>query len=176
MSAEEPEEQRIGRLVVRAASRDGASDYRHPARVPVLELRCEAGGRGPIRSGAAVALAAVLATVLLAFAVVVRSWPAVGAVSVAVGALGWLVLAGRSGRLAAIVRLTKDELRVIAPGRAARVPLSDVESVALGQDRDALRTLFARVKGAGRVLLLDGLTPEEAALALERLGELVARR
>lgn len=176
MSSALPEEETVGRLVVRAASRDGESDYRHPARVPVLELRCQPSRGGPIRSGVAVALASVLATALLAFAIIVRSWPAVGAVSVAVGALAWLVLASRGGRPATIVRLTDDELSVIAPGRGARVLLADVESVALGEDHDALRTLFARMRGAGRVLLLDGLTPEEADLALERLGDHVARR
>lgn len=173
--AEDAVERKVGRLVIRTATQGDRAGYRHAADAPVLELRCQPTATGPVRSGTAVALAAVLAAGLLVFAIIVRSGPAIGAVSVAIGALGWLVLASRRGRAAAIVRIGADELCVIAPDRKLRAPIADVESVALGNDQDALRTVWARVKGEGRVLLLDGLTTDEADVALERIDAALRR-
>lgn len=166
----ETHEHRVGRIVVvRAAPADVPAGDRRSADEPALEVRCLPEGEPRVRSKTAVALSAVLAAGLLAFAIIVRSWPAIGAVSVAIAALGWLVFVSRSAPLGGIVRVVGDELRVIAPGRSLKIRTADVEAVALGEDRDALRTVWARVKGEGRVLLFEGLTPEEAGAALEQL-------
>lgn len=166
MSAAETQEHRVGRIVVRAA---GAELPAGSADAPVLELRCLPGATR-VRSWPAVVLSGVLTACLLAFAIVVRAWPAIGAVSVAIAALGWLVLASRSGQPGATVRVVGDELCVIAARRTLKVRTADVEAVALGEDRDALRTVWARVKGEGRVLLFEGLTAEEADAALRQIS------
>lgn len=172
------EEHRVGQLLVR--TRAVEHDYRDaaiPAEVEILRHALPSLTVRRVRSAAQVAMviSLLLGIALIVFAAIVRSMPAIGSVSVAVIALAILFGRGlfpRSERGVA-VRVAGDELRVLADG--TRVRIDRVEDLRTGEDGD-LRTLFAVVRERGRVLLLDGLSPDEAALAERHLRAILERR
>ncbi len=170
-------EERIGTLLVKSAEGTDELTYREPAVMPRVEI-VRAGDQvstGSFRSPYVTLLASLLAFGLLSFAIIVRSGPAIGAISVAVGALAWLVLRGGKRIVTGTrVGIADGELRVVSPEQRLKVPLDEVEGIGIGEDEPFV-TLFARLRGRGRVLLMDGLTREEAEAVVARLGDALGR-
>ena len=88
-------------------------------------------------------------------------------------ALGWLVVRsrGETRRPRRAVRVDDDRLTVTGPGEPIRVSRGDVEAVGAGRDEAGGRTLWARIRGRGRTLLLGQLTDPEAEAAVSALRE-----
>ena len=119
-----------------------------------------------------VMLIGILSTLLLTFAVVVRVWPAVGTVSVAVGALAFLVFKRAKPAPPQRVCLAPEELMASGLERH-RAPIADVRGVGAGAGSASSRTLWVELEGVGRVLLLDGLSTGEASAARDALERAV---
>lgn len=168
-------DRRVGDLLIRATSLE-SDDV--PYRSQVGSLRIErpkaaaASFEGP---GLVTILIALLSAVLLAFALIVRSWPAVGAVSLTIAALGWLVLRGRDERGTRWVELGAGKLSAGGEGEPVELALDEVSDVGIGVD-GAYRSLFVLVEGAGRVALLYGLKDAEAEAAQRSLREVLDAR
>jgi hypothetical protein len=177
-SAAEIHEEHIGNLLVRSALPMGdEASYRDPALSPQIEImRSETEvERGNFRSPLVGALGVLLSAGVIAF-VSVRSWPAVGVVGAALIGLGWLVLLG-SRRTVERTRVWVEDgqLRVVGSEGPLAFGAEDVEGFGVGEEKP-LATLFVRSKREGRVLLLVGLTADEAETAASRLAEALGRR
>ncbi len=158
-------EERVGNLLVRRAAEVDLEIVRSDGQI--------AGGS--FRSPLVTALTGLLAFGLLTFAVIVRSAPAIGSISVAVMALGWLVFfGGRRTVERTRVALAQGRLSVEGTEEPLDVPADEIEGLGIGQNLPT-STVFAYVKDRGRVLLLDGLSPEEAESAAARLSSALGR-
>ncbi len=164
-------EERVGRLAVFSRAHEHGSSYRDAALAPILELKL-AAAKAPNRPRVRLVglLILVLSIILLIFALVTRSGPAIGTVSIALAAMAWLVLAGRRMR-SSTLRIQNGELALLDHTAGYRLPLLQIESAGVGQDTEGLATLFVRVRDRGRVLVFDGLSTEEAELAARCLRE-----
>lgn len=169
-------ETRVGTLILRhAPPPEGDAPYRRRPDGPLEIERTRSEVPRP-RPGVISALVAVLGLGLLVFAAYVRSGPAIGAVSFALVALAWLVLRSRVAvdRVERI-RLAGEQLHVESGDEPMTVAVSDVARVDLGLDTASLRTVWAAVAGRGRVMLLDGLTEEEANAMIDALRDRLDR-
>jgi hypothetical protein len=171
------EEERIGRVVVRTASRHGKQDYREPALLPVLEIE---RGALPMRLSRAQLVATLIAlfiTIAIAiFGIYSRERAILGASPIPLVALviGAIIHVRETRR--ALVRVGRRELAASALGPSRRILLDRIEGLGSGIDQkqatlEQRRTLWIRVRDEGRLPLLDALTEEEAALASRRLRE-----
>lgn len=164
MNDESTGEERLGRLSIRAPARDEAAGSAW------IELRRDSldAPAGAFRSRLAWMALMGIAVAMIGFSARVGSFPGLG-----IGVFLVLLLAGiaivRGRRPPTIVRVEDGRLRVTRRRVELDVELSSVERVGVGRDMSPLHTLWATVQTGGRVLLLDGLTAEEAELALSRL-------
>lgn len=176
-SAAKVVEERIGSLLVRSATRAGEdASYRDPALAARVEITRDEGSapRGNFRAPLGASLGLLLTAALAAF-LRVHSWPAVGVAATALSALAWLWFSGpRRTVERARVWVADGELHATGAEGPARFRADDVEGFGIGEEKP-LSTLFARVSGQGRVLLLDGLTREEAEAAASRLTDALER-
>ncbi|HJL14597.1 MAG TPA: hypothetical protein RMH99_03005 [Sandaracinaceae bacterium LLY-WYZ-13_1] len=168
------DERSVGAVTVRhLAPAEGDDAYRSRLRGGPLEIEHtveEAIVRAP---GPVTGLIAVLALLLLVFAIWVRSIPAIGAVGMALFALGWLFFFSRTRprRRRRVVRLDDDALSTAGMDEPFRAPVARVEGVGVGRDAASMKTLWVRVSGRGRVLLLAGLDGVEASAAADAMRE-----
>jgi hypothetical protein len=88
-------------------------------------------------------------------------------------ALGLVVaLAYRRGRLARVA-IRGGAVAVSRPWRREQIPLERIEGLGVGLDAP-YSTVWVTVRERGRVLLLDGLTKDEADLVSRRLRDVIA--
>jgi hypothetical protein len=167
-------EDRVGRLSVSSRAPDAPQDYRTRS-MPVMELT--RGSKSLSRHPrTAIALVALLGVGLLVFAILVHDGPAIGAVSVGLAAMLWLVVGSSRRWTEERIRVELDDDALHVTGKEKlRIPIADIQEVGIGVDTPPLHTLFVHARNAGRMLLLDGLTREEADLAERWLREIVAR-
>jgi hypothetical protein len=160
--------ERAGRLVVRTGTREHAADSRRSA----LEIE-----RGPLPFTLTPAriTVIVIATTLSVGTFVVMTiahatpLPCVGPLALLAG---WALLAFWRGRRV-LLQLGEGAITVSGPWSSERVAVDDVEELGVGDDAP-YAALWIRVRGRGRVLLLDGLTREEADLASRKLCAVIA--
>lgn len=164
----------VGRVVVRrAAEADGAE----PGPPDVLEqsLEIERTTLPLVFTRAqtvAIAISLFLTTAFLVLTIVATASPRgiwIAPILVIAGSafVGYL----RSRR--SVVRVDANGLTASRPGMREHVALQDIEGLGVGREHP-YRTLWVRVRGRGRVLMLDGLSPEEADLASRSLRAVIA--
>jgi hypothetical protein len=160
------EERRVGRLRVRAQAAPGQNGS--------IEIRRESldSPGGAFRSRFAWLALMGIAVALIGFSVRVRSFPGLGIGALLVVLLALIAIV-RGRRPPAIVRVQGTEVRITSFGGSIQLPLERVERLGVGRDMDPLHTVWVAVRGSGRVLLLDGLTAEEAELAAASLRPFV---
>lgn len=174
MSAESTtEEERIGRVTVRTTSRAGRQDYRGPALVPLLEIERAALPRKLSRAQLVATLIALFLTLAVGgLGAYVSSGAVMGAAPTPLVALiiAAFIHVRETSRL--VVRVGKRELAASSIGAHRRIALERIEGLGTGRDQDQ-RTIWIRVRGEGRVPLLDALSDEEADLVSRRLREVL---
>jgi hypothetical protein len=165
-------EERTGRISVRTSARPQAADYRRPALAPALEIE-----RGPLpfalsRAQITVIFIAAGFSVAL-FAVLLRvgatPLPCLGPV---VLLACWALLAHQRGRRI-VLAVGADAITVARPWSRERIALDRIEGLGVGLDAP-YSTVWITVRDRGRVLLLDGLTRDEAELVSRRLHAVIA--
>lgn len=164
-TVEQRVEEHVGRIVVR-----------HPSGLSGAPLEIERVGavRGSRRPGPITALVFVIGLLLLVFAAYVHSGPAIGAVSFALFAMLWLVVgSGRRAAASSRVRVGEDRILAESDGASVEASLGDVQEIGIGLDGGSHHTVWARVEGRGRLLLLSGLTALEARTAREHVRRAV---
>jgi len=167
----------VGRLRIEFGDPDGPTG---PDRAAGTGLRIErVAGRGPKpqRRIPVVAIIGAINAALLAFAGYVRSWAAIGAVSLAMMALLWLVIwlgrdQGATGSVEVLI--ADDELK----GPDLSVALDQVSRVGVGEGGGSSHTVWVALSDpnpnrAGRSLLFDMLTEAEANAAASALREAI---
>lgn len=168
-------EERVGRLLVRRyVAEEREAGYREAALEPRVELRREPldPPRDVFRSRFAWMALLALTAALFAFSVRVGSMPGLGLAGVVLVILVLIAIL-KSRRPPTLVRVTGVDVRVVRPDGRVEVSLEQIERLGVGRDMDPLHTVWVAVRGQGRVLLLDGLTAEEAELAESQLAPFV---
>ena len=170
-------EEKVGGLVIwRGVPADG-EPYRD-LRDGDLEIRQGSGAIASAETGPGrmMLLVMILGGLLLTFAVVVRSIPAMATVGAALVALTWLVVYRKRRSVAAgRVVLGAEGIRIETPTERVVTELSDVQALGVGED-GALHTLWIQIREHGRVLVFDGLEKDEARKAEGALTEAIERR
>jgi hypothetical protein len=163
-------EVRLGRVVVRAIAGDGASSYRDATKAKLVIERAPIPFRLTQAQLVATGIAIFLAIAVLVLALATGSRPALGVVPIPPIALvvGLVIALLRTQRMSLIV--ANDHVSMTAPLRSAHAPIDRIDSIDVGNDAP-YRTVWMRVQGVGRVLVLDGLDEREATLAAGRLRE-----
>ncbi len=158
-------EHRVGRLLVREprAAQDGWVEIRRES----LE-----SPTGAFRSRFAWMALLAIAVGLIGFSARVGSFPGLGIGVILVALLAGIAIF-RGRRPSSLVRIADAQVSIVAPAGATELPLDDIERLGVGRDMDPLHTVWVAVRGKGRLLLLDGLTVEEAEVAASRLRPFV---
>lgn len=166
-------ERTVGELRIRSAplERDEAPYRSQPSSV---RLERTGGGMASFGGpGVATYLIALVMAGLMSFALIVRSWPAIGAVTFIILALGVIVARRRPQPKTRWVEIGGGRLQAGGEGESVEVALDEVQEVAVGVDGPS-RSLFVRVEGVGRVPLLYGLDEEEARAAQRSVRDALA--
>lgn len=172
----EPEitdEKQVGRIrIVSQAPAEASAAYRERGEATVVVERLGDGAPARRASPVVLAVIGILNVGLVGFAWYVRSWPAVGGVTVVLIAFVLFFLSvHRGGRRPRAKVVVGDQLR--ARGLAARsVHVSDV---GVGVGDTASRTVWVSLP-SGRELVLEELTAAEANAAADAIREAIERR
>lgn len=165
-------EDRVGRVTVRTGTRPEVADYRRPALTAALEIE-----RGPLPftltrgQGVVIGLGFVLSAALFAFTLFATSSPVVCLAPLVMVACVGVVGYQRNRRV--LLRVGADAITVSRSLSSERIALEHVEGLGVGLDAP-YSTVWITVRTRGRVLLLDGLTRDEADLVSRRLRTVLA--
>jgi hypothetical protein len=153
--------QRVGRVSVIARARDHVAGYRASPLAPILVLERDQLPRRPSKGQmVAIGIATFLTLLLTVVGAFAMSRPICGVVPVPALAIIIAAIIAYLRSRAVVVRVDTDD--VTLPGR--KIPRERIESVGVGS-AEPYRTLWLLVRGEGRVLVLEGLTADEAELA-----------
>lgn len=157
----------VGRVVVRRNSRSEGPDHRSATSefidiernsLPLVFTRAQI---------VAIAVSLFLATALLVLTIVAsRTPPGIWlAPLIVLGGSAWIAYQ-RTRR--SVLRVDGESITAIRPWSREQIAICDVEGFGVGAEHPH-RTLWVAARGRGRVLMLDGLSNEEAELALRTL-------
>lgn len=160
-------EERAGRIVIRAGVRSTGSDS------PVLEIERVALPFALSRAQiTVVSIATGLAVGIFVVLVLARAPTTLPSVGPLVLLALW-ALVGHQRRRGVVIRVGAEAITVSRPSSRERVALDRIEALRVGEDAP-YSTVWVAARDKGRVLLLDGLTRDEAELIARRLGAVIA--
>ncbi len=162
----------VGRIVVRRTAGTDGAEHRRIGAARTLEIERTTLPLAFTRAQTvAIAISLFLTTALLVLSIAATASPPgiwIAPILVIAGA----AFVGHQRSRRSVIRVDAKGLTALRSGQREHVALEDIEGLGVGREHP-YRTLWVRVRGRGRVLMLDGLSPEEADLASRSLRAVI---